>query len=205
MPQAIGFAIAITAPKKVSMLAPRFLVGQLLLSMPGIGDPRFERSVIAMCLHDQDGALGLVVNRRHDSLTVRGLMEQLDIDPGNTPEDTPVLNGGPVEPTRGFVLHSPEYEGQSSIQVDGQWSLTSTLDVLKDIAVGKGPRQWLAALGYTGWGGGQLEGEMTRHGWLLAPGATDLLFDTPMESRWPDAYGRLGIAVGQLSATPGRA
>lgn len=187
------------------MDAPPFLVGQLLLSMPGIGDPRFERSVIAMCVHDEDGALGLVVNHAHDSLTVRELMEQLDIDPGATPMDARVLVGGPVEPGRGFVLHSPEYEGQSTINVDGKWALTSTVDILRDIAIGKGPRHWLAALGYTGWAGGQLETELTRHGWQLAPGDTALLFDTAQDDRWASAYRGLGIAVGQLSATAGRA
>jgi putative transcriptional regulator len=195
-----------------------FLVGQLLLSMPGIGDPRFERKVIAMCLHDAEGALGLVVNSmpggRGDVLTVRALMEQLDIDPGVTAADARVLDGGPVEPGRGFVLHSAEYAGQSTISVGGSrtagrnnsgWGLTSTLDVLKDIAAGKGPRQWLAALGYTGWSAGQLDGEMTRHGWHVAPGDTAILFDTAIEQRWPAAFAGMGIDVGLLSAMPGRA
>ncbi len=187
------------------MTLPPFHVGALLLSMPGIGDPRFEKSVIAMCVHDDDGALGLVVNRPHSSLTVRDLMQQLDIDPGDTPAAVPVMIGGPVEPSRGFVLHCPDYEGQSTIGVAGRWALTSTLDVLKDIAAGKGPRLWLAALGYTGWGAGQLDAEMTRHGWLLAPGDATLLFATPPEALWPAAYGGMGIDVGHLSATPGRA
>ncbi len=187
------------------MESPPFLVGQLLLSMPGIGDPRFERVVIAMCLHDGDGALGLVVNRPHDELTVRALMEQLDVDPGETAADARVMVGGPVEPGRGFVLHSKDYEGQSTISVAGLWSLTSTLDILKDIAAGKGPRRWLSALGYTGWGAGQLDGEMTRHGWIAAPGDAGLIFDSPIESRWPAAYGGLGINVGQLSGIVGRA
>ncbi len=187
------------------MDAPPFLVGQLLLSMPGIGDPRFERVVIAMCVHDADGALGLVVNRPHRSLTVRALMEQLDIDAGETPADNMVMIGGPVEPGRGFVLHTPEYEGQSTINVDGKWAMTSTIDVLKAIAAGKGPRRWRAALGYTGWGDGQLEGELTRHGWLTAPGAIKLLFDTPPADCWPAAFGSIGVNVRQLSAMAGRA
>ena len=191
------------------MESPPFLVGQLLMSMPGIGDPRFERVVIAMCLHDEDGALGLVVNRPHGSLTVRALMEQLDIDAGATPADTRVMVGGPVEPSRGFVLHSSDYEGQSTISVAGtdgaKWVLTSTLDVLRDIAAGKGPRRWLAALGYTGWGDGQLEGEWTRHGWLTAPGDTRLLFETPPAQCWRAAFDAIGVDVSQLSATAGRA
>jgi putative transcriptional regulator len=191
------------------MRAPPFLSGQLLLSMPGIGDPRFERVVIAMCLHDAEGALGIVTNTLAGDLTVRALMAQLDIDPGLTPATALVMNGGPVEPSRGFVLHSPEYEGQSTISVsDGSgqcWALTSTLDVLKDIAAGRGPARWLAALGYTGWGAGQLDGEMTRHGWHVAPGSSELLFDTAIARRWPAAFEAVGIDVGQLSAVAGRA
>lgn len=186
-----------------------FLSGQLLLSMPGIGDPRFERVVIAMCLHDGDGALGLVVNNQMGALTVRGLMEQLDIDPGVTPGNAMVMQGGPVEPGRGFVLHSTEYDGQSTIAVNGAngrlWGLTSTLDVLKDIAAGKGPQRWLATLGYTGWGAGQLEDEMTRHGWHVAPGETSLVFDTGIDERWPAAFRASGIDVGLLSMVSGRA
>lgn len=177
--------------------------------MPGIGDPRFERVVIAMCLHDAEGALGLVVNNQVGELSVRALMEQLDIDPGTTPETEMVMMGGPVEPGRGFVLHSAEYEGQSTINVSGPdgpiWGLTSTLDVLKDIAAGKGPRQWLAALGYTGWGAGQLDEEMTRHGWLAAPGDASIFFDTPLQERWGTAFARQGVAVERLSAAAGQA
>ena len=185
----------------------RYLVGQMLLSMPGIGDPRFERAVIAMCVHDDDGALGIMANRLVDGLTVHALMEQLDIDPGQTPAAARVLRGGPVEPGRGFILHSPEYVGQSTIAVGlpTRWALTSTLDVLKDIAAGKGPARWLAALGYTGWGAGQLDGELTRHGWHNVDGDPALLFEAPLETRWPRAFEALGIDVGHLSASAGRA
>lgn len=196
---------AISATYIIVMTDAPFLSGQLLLSMPGIGDPRFERVVIAMCLHDEDGALGLVVNRPLGDLGVRALMQQLDIDPGETPETALVMQGGPVEPARGFVLHSPEYDGQGTISVGGRWGLTSTLDVLRDIAAGKGPRHWLAALGYTGWGPGQLDGEMTRHGWMAAPGDPALMFDVPLDKRWPAAWRGLGIDADQLSATAGRA
>ena len=187
-----------------------FLVGQLLLSMPGIGDPRFERAVIAMCVHDPEGALGIVVNRPTDELSVCALMEQLGVDPGETPRDARVFVGGPVEPGRGFVLHSPDYEGQSTIRVNGamgapRWSLTSTVDVLRDIAAGTGPERWLAALGYTGWGPGQLDGELTRHGWHSIDGDDSLVFDAAPDRRWNAAFGTLGIDVGHLSATAGRA
>ncbi len=186
------------------MTQPPYLSGQLLLSMPGIGDPRFERVVIAICVHDENGALGLVVNRALPDLSVPDLMRQLAIDPAATP-DRAVLEGGPVEPSRGFVLHSTDYEGQSTIMVGDLWGLTSTLDVLKDIAAGRGPARWISTLGYTGWGPGQLDEEMARHGWQQAPGNGTLVFDTPLEKRWATAFAGLGIKVGQLSTTAGRA
>lgn len=186
------------------MSQPPYLSGQLLLSMPGIGDPRFERVVIAMCVHDENGALGIVANHAMAELTVPELMRTLEIDPQDTPE-RPVLHGGPVEPSRGFILHTPEYSAQGTIMVGKQWGLTSTLDVLKDIAAGKGPAKWLSALGYTGWGPGQLDDEMAHHGWQQAPGDTGVLFDEPLATRWATAFARLGINVGQLSSDAGRA
>ena len=187
------------------MSQPPYLSGQLLLSMPGIGDPRFEKVVIAMCVHDEDGALGIVTNQPLGTLSVRDLMVQLDVDPGMTSMDAMVMAGGPVEPTRGFVVHSAEYSRQSTLAVGDRWGLTSTLDILKDIAAGTGPRRWLSALGYTGWAAGQLDGEMLRHGWQAAPGEGGIIFDTPVAQRWGAAYDRMGIAVGRLSAQPGRA
>jgi len=190
-------------------LVPTYLVGQLLLSLPGIGDPRFERAAIAMCVHDDDGALGIMINNPLDGMTARDLMEQLDIDPGATPP-APVFSGGPVEPGRGFVLHTPEYQGQNTIQVSAgsgplRWGLTSTLDVLSDIAAGKGPREWLMAVGYTGWGAGQLDMEMTRHGWQAAPAEDALLWEMRPDKRWAAAYAGIGINALNLSADIGRA
>jgi putative transcriptional regulator len=191
------------------MSDPRFLTGQYLLSMPGIGDSRFDRTVIAMCVHDDVGALGLIVNRPHEAMTVRDLMRQLDITPGATSETARVMSGGPVEPGRGFVVHSPDYSGQGTIPVGSlggiRWGLTSTVDVLRDIAIGRGPRRWLATLGYTGWGAGQLDGELLRHGWHSIEGTDDLMFDTAIERRWPRGFASLGIDVGHLSATVGTA
>jgi putative transcriptional regulator len=187
------------------MTQPPFLVGQLLLAMPGMGDPRFDHAAIAMCVHDENGALGIVVNHVYEGLTVPKLMAQLEIDAGVTPTDAPVYAGGPVEPGRGFVLHTLDYGGQGTLQVANAWGLTATLDILRDIAAGKGPAKWLVALGYTGWGEGQLDDELTRHGWLNAPGTEGLVFDTPFEERWPRAFEALGVDVGQLSSTAGRA
>ena len=186
------------------MTESRFLSGQFLLSMPGMGDERFERAVIAICSHDEDAALGIVVNHVRGDVDAHGLMEQLDVDAGNMAA-APVYAGGPVEPARGFVLHSNEYEGQGTLSVAGRWSLTATLDILRDIAAGKGPRRWLLALGYTGWGEGQLEEEMTRHGWMAVPGSTELLWGTRVSDRWRTGYAEAGIDVGMLSASAGRA
>lgn len=187
------------------MTRPRFLTGQLLLSMPGMGDPRFERAAIAMCVHDDQGALGLMVNRACETLTVRALMAQLDIDPGRTPADACVHSGGPVEPGRGFVLHTLDYDRDGTLRVGDKWGLTATLDILRDIASGTGPRKWLMALGYSGWGEGQLDAELTRHGWLAAQGDGRIVFDAPLEERWPLAYAALGVDPVRLSPQAGRA
>ncbi len=191
------------------MSDPRFLTGQYLLSMPGIGDDRFDRTVIAMCVHDEDGALGLIVNRPHAAMTVRELMAQLEIAPGATPADALVMSGGPVEPGRGFVVHTPDYSGQGTIHVGSlggiRWGMTSTVDVLRDIAIGRGPKRWLAVLGYTGWGAGQLDAELSRHGWHAIEGNDDLMFDTAVDRRWPRAFASLGIDVGHLSPMAGTA
>ena len=184
--------------------SPPFLSGQLLLSMPGIGDDRFDRAVIAMCLHDDGGALGLMINRPHPDLTLHGLFGQLGIDPGTVP-DRPVLDGGPVEQGNGFVLHEADYAASDTIRVGDAWAFTSTLDILQAIARGDGPKHWHVVLGYAGWGAGQLDMEMRQHGWHLAPGDATTVWETPAARRWERAFALTGVAVANLSATPGRA
>jgi putative transcriptional regulator len=174
------------------MEEPRFLTGKLLLAMPGMSDPRFERAVVAMCVHDEQGAVGIGIGHKRAGIGFRGLLRQLDIDPGEAP-DAPVHHGGPVEPGRGFILHSADWGGQDTLQVSDLCAMTGTIDVLRAIAEGKGPSRWLAALGYAGWGEGQLDEEMTRHGWFAARGTADLLFDTPTDERWDAAFRREGI------------
>lgn len=175
---------------------PPYLSGKLLLAMPGIGDPRFERAVIAICVHDEHGAVGVGIGHQRAGIGLRGLLEQLDIDPGTAP-DTAVLHGGPVEPGRGFVLHSDDWGGQDTIQVVGaegfSYALTGTIDVLKAIAEGRGPSRYLVSLGYAGWGEGQLDEEMTRHGWFAASGSLAILYDTPVETRWQASFRAEGI------------
>lgn len=185
-------------------MEPPFLSGQLLLALPGIGDPRFDRAVIALCAHDERGALGIGIGRLAPRLGFHALLEQFDIAPGDCP-DAPVHIGGPVEPQRGFVLHSLDWGGQDTIQVDGRFALTNTIDVLRAIAEGKGPSRWLAALGYAGWSDGQLDAEMTRHGWFTTEATEALIFDTPVEDRWAAAYRSAGVDPRLLAPTAGLA
>jgi putative transcriptional regulator len=172
--------------------------------MPGIGDPRFERAVIAVCMHNEEGALGIGVGRLAPRLGFHTLLAQFDIPAGEAP-DAPVHLGGPVEPQRGFILHSLDWGGQDTMQVDQGFGLTTTIDVLRAIAEGKGPSRWLAALGYAGWGEGQLDEEMTRHGWFTTAANDSLLFETPVEQRWTAAFQSAGIDPRLLSSSAGQA
>ena len=183
---------------------PRYLAGKLLLAMPGMGDPRFERAVIAMCAHDMEGALGIGVGETIDGLGLHDLLRQFEIDPGEAP-DAAVHFGGPVEPRRGFVLHSTDWGGQDTIDVSGRWALSGTIDVLRAIAEGKGPSQWLVALGYAGWGEGQLDAELTRHGWFNTASTPDLLYDVDAEDRWEVGFAGAGIDPRMLASRAGTA
>ncbi|WP_188055484.1 YqgE/AlgH family protein [Sphingosinithalassobacter sp. CS137] len=182
----------------------RFLTGQFLLAMPGIGDSRFERAVIAVCAHDSDGALGIGIGETIEGLGLHDLLEQFEIDPGAAP-DAPVHFGGPVEPRRGFVLHSTDWGGQDTIDVGGRWALSGTIDVLRAIAEGAGPSQWLVALGYAGWTEGQLDEELTRHGWFNTDAETSLLYEVPAAERWAKGYAAAGIDPRLLTTNTGTA
>ena len=187
---------------------PSFLSGKLLLAMPGMADPRFERAVIAMCAHDENGAVGVGIGHKRAGISFRGLLRQLDIDPGQVP-DCAVHHGGPVEPGRGFVLHSTDWGGEDTLQINGAtgklFGMTGTIDVLRAIAEGRGPERWIVALGYAGWGEGQLDGEMTRHGWFAACGDSKILFDTPTDERWGAAFKAEGIDPRLLASETGAA
>lgn len=182
----------------------RSLVGQLLLAMPGIGDPRFAQAVIALCVHNPEGALGIGLGQIVPRLRLHQLMEQLEIEPGVAP-DAPIHLGGPVDPQRGFVLHSADWSGEDTVDVNETFGLTSTLDVLRAIAAGDGPGRWLVALGYAGWGEKQLDDELTRHGWFSTPVQTDLLFAVSPEERWQRAYATAGVDVRLLASNAGHA
>jgi len=181
------------------------LTNQLLIAMPGMEDPNFSTTVTLICEHNDDGALGIVINRPL-TLKLGGLFEQLelkDADP-ETAED-PVLLGGPVGAERGFVLHGPEQTYENSIAVSGDINLTLSRDVLDAMATGAGPSKTLVALGYAGWEAGQLEQEMLSNSWLSVPATTDIIFDTPFAERWSAAAQTLGIDISRISPDAGHA
>lgn len=182
------------------------LSGQLLIAMPGMGDPRFEKSVVYMCAHSPEGAMGLIVNKPAQGVKMTDLLEQLKIPTGDKPIDLQVYFGGPVEHGRGFVLHSGEYEGsESTLRVDPRFAMTATLDILQDMANGQGPEQRILALGYAGWGPGQLEAEIHRNGWLTCDAAHDIVFAPDDGDKWTAALASLGIDPLLLSSEAGHA
>jgi putative transcriptional regulator len=189
------------------------LKGQFLVAMPEMGDDRFHDSVVYLVGHGDEGAMGLVVNQSLEDMRFADILEELNIgdkeDIIRLPEDIrerEVLRGGPVQRSRGFVLHSPDYfrEG-NSYSVTDEICLTATLDVLKAIAFNNSPSDALFALGYCGWSPGQLEGEIQGNGWLTVPFSRDLLFGTPIEQRYDAALARLGITRASLSSFSGHA
>ena len=182
------------------------LTGQLLIAMPGIGDPRFDRTVIYLCSHSGEGSMGLVVNRRAEGVNFEQLLSQLDI--ALTPAAAPMAIhfGGPVEMGRGFVLHSADYHVEdSTMAVADGLSLTATLDVLRAMAAGEGPDRALIALGYSGWAPNQLEQELQRNGWLTCEADPDIVFAEDDDAKWMRALAKLGIDPLLLSTTGGSA
>ncbi len=182
------------------------LSGKMLIAMPSMGDPRFEKTLIYMCAHSNDGALGLVVNRRVDEVSQSDLFDQLKLDASPDAATRHVHYGGPVETQRGFVLHSSDYHvDEATLEVDDKVSMTATVDVLKALAAGDGPRNAMIALGYAGWGGGQLEGELQRNGWLTCDSDEDLIFGLNDDGKWEAALAKLGVDPTWLSAEGGSA
>lgn len=181
------------------------LTGQLLIAMPGMEDPRFQRSVIYVCAHSEDGAMGLVVNRLFGSITFSDLLEQLEMGIAQPANDLPVHYGGPVESGRGFVLHSTDYVRDGTLVVNDEVALTATIDILRAISEERGPRRTILLLGYAGWGPGQLDAEFQANGWLNVPCDEELLFDTDLDAKWERAIGKLGVSVSMLSGEAGHA
>ena len=182
-----------------------YLTGQLLIAMPNMPDMRFARTVIFICAHSEDGAMGLVINRLVGSVTFPDLLEQLEINSDDVSQEIRVHFGGPVESGRGFVLHSGDYRHESTLQVAGEMALTATVDILQDIAHGRGPRRSLLALGYAGWGPGQLDSEIQANGWLHATADEELVFGEDIDSKWERAIAKLGVEVSLLSGDAGHA
>lgn len=181
------------------------LAGQMLIAMPGIGDPRFDRAVVYVCGHSDDGAMGLIVNKPVDDLTFPELLDQLGIN-AEPSRQIRVLFGGPVETGRGFVLHSGDYHVTgSTLQVTADVGLTATVEILEEIAGGEGPQRSLLALGYAGWAPGQLEEEILANGWLQCQAEPDLLFGSADNTKWERALAAMGIDPAQLSGDAGRA
>ena len=181
------------------------LKGKLLIAMPAMSDPRFERAVIYMCAHSSQGAMGLVVNRLVDYINFPDLLEQLDIELSAPAQRIRVHFGGPVESSRGFVLHSADYFGDATLSVSDDIALTGSLNVLKAIAEGGGPRRSLLALGYAGWGAGQLDSEMQANAWLHASADDGLVFGGDLEAKWTHAVAKLGIDLSLFSGDAGHA
>ena len=182
-----------------------YLEGQLLIAMPSMSDPRFERTVIYLCAHSSSGAMGLVVNKPLENITFPELAEQLGIEGVPTRNDIRVQFGGPVETGRGFVLHSPDYAREATAIVGDQVALTATVDVLRALATGQGPDRAILALGYAGWAPGQLEDEIQRNGWLHSEADSDLVFGEELDKKWPNAVSKLGIDPSLLSLDAGHA
>lgn len=185
---------------------PTDLTGQCLIAMPGMGDPRFDHSLVYLCAHSEDGAMGLIVNKPNDTLTMAELLEQLDIAEPVVKLTGPVHFGGPVETGRGFVLHGDDYRSpMATLEVSAELRMTATLDVLEEIGAGRGPARYIMMLGYSGWGPGQLESEIVQNAWLTCPADAELMFDTPNAKKWEVALARIGVPALALSAEAGRA
>ena len=182
-----------------------YLTGQLLVAMPQMQDPRFMRTVIYMCAHSTEGAMGLVVNKLVDNVSFPDILEQLNIQTGPVENEIFVHFGGPVETGRGFVLHSSDYVQDATLLIDEHIGLTATVDILKSIAEGSGPDRSLLALGYAGWGAGQLDEEIQANGWLTVAPDVPLVFDGDLDGKWERAMGKMGIDFSKLSGDAGHA
>ena len=182
-----------------------YLSGQLLIAMPTMRDPRFARTVIYLCAHNADGAMGLVVNRLIGSLSYTDLLKQLGFEGTSSEDNRKVHFGGPVETSRGFVLHSADKLEEGSLLVDNEVALTSTTDILRSIVAGDGPTRSILALGYAGWGPGQLDAELQANSWLHVSADKELLFDPDLETKWTRALAKIGVNLGMLSGEAGHA
>lgn len=182
------------------------LAGQFLIAMPGMSDPRFARSVVFLCAYSDEGAMGFILNKFVDDMTLADVLERMEILDARGATSARVHFGGPVQTSRGFVLHLDETRlSPEPLVIPGGYVLTATQDILKDISAGQGPAPFLFALGYAGWGAGQLDREIAQNGWLTAPATVDLVFSADRSTLWETALHSIGIDPLSLSAAAGRA
>jgi len=194
-----------TDPKPTKITEETSLTGQLLIAMPSMDDPNFAHSVILLCAHTTEGAMGIVLNQPLAKPSFDALLEQLDVKPVPPVRQIQLCQGGPVDHGRGFVLHTSDWVSDASLRVDDRLALTASLDVLQEIAQGGGPREGLLALGYSSWGPGQLDREMQDNVWLSAPAMLELLFDAEHKTKWRRAMAILRVDPLALSQVAGRA
>jgi putative transcriptional regulator len=187
------------------LLSGPSLSGHVLIAMPGLPDPEFARSVVYLCAHSDEGAMGIIVNRPITAPSFADVLGQLDVSPAPPARAIALCKGGPVDHSRGFVLHTADWTGDGSLRVNDDVALTASLDVLTAIATGGGPREGILALGYANWGPGQLDDEIRQNSWLNVSADVGLLFDTDNDSKWTRALAKLHIQPGQLSSLSGRA
>lgn len=183
------------------------LTGKILLAMPSMADPRFHRAVILMCAHDENGAMGLVINHQLPGIDLPHLLEQLNIaaDGDDSIPNIPVMSGGPIENSRGFLLHTNDFQQKDSVPVSPDLSVTGTIDALRAVASGDLPEKMIFVLGYAGWTEGQLDLEMQENVWLVADADSDLIFSVPAGEKWTFAMKMMGIDLALLSGEAGRA
>lgn len=181
------------------------LTSHFLIAMPGLADPNFQHTVTFICAHNEEGAMGIVINRQVD-MTLGEVLTQMELHPINAGiEQYPVYQGGPVQTDRGFILHTPEKLWESSIKISDGIAVTTSRDILEAIANDDGPKATLVALGYAGWDAGQLEQEIGDNAWLSGPADTEIIFNTSCEQRWEKAAALLGIDIQMLSSDVGHA
>lgn len=182
-----------------------YLDGQILIAMPAMPDPRFQKSIILLCAHGEDGAMGIVLNKNLGMLTFQELFEQLEIPHTGNFDNHKIHFGGPVEAERGFLLHSTDLIHETTMLIGKGIALTATIDMLKSVASGLGPESNFLALGYAGWGPGQLEKELQENGWLVVEADANLVFDQKIDAKWKSAILKLGFDPSALSGEAGHA
>lgn len=199
--------VSVMAPSSRALPEPAggYLTGHLLIAMPGMQDPRFDHSVVCLCAHSSDGAMGIMVNRPLAGMTFDDLLRELKLEPVPPLRRIRMLSGGPVENGRGFVLHSDDWSTEGSLSVMPGLTLTASLDILKAVAGGDGPKECVLALGYAGWAPGQLEDEIQRNSWLNVPADAGLVFREDTGGTWEAALAKLRVDPALLSGTAGRA